>query len=138
MPSNLIEIKSGKTLIALIVRSNFKASPHQFLTKKNNPLQLGVNAYPKGHLVKPHQHRELSKTTHQNQEFLYLKSGQLEVTFFNKGSSFVKHMLEPGDCLLQLSGGHGFKFLKPTELITIKQGPYHGKLKEKKILKPNS
>ncbi|MFH1280080.1 MAG: hypothetical protein ABIJ43_05570 [Candidatus Beckwithbacteria bacterium] len=138
MPSNLIEIKSNKTLIALIIKANFKAKPHQFLTDKSNPLQLGINSYPKDHIVKPHQHQKLTKTTHQNQEFIYLKSGLLQVTFY-KGSTLVKKLtLNPGDCLLQISGGHGFKFLANSELITIKQGPYHGKLKEKKIIKSNS
>jgi len=132
--SNLLEIKSGSTLIAVIVRSNFKASPHQFLTDKNNPLQLGVLSYSKNDTVKPHQHRKISKTTHQNQEFIFVKSGKLEATFFNKGPTFVKHTLNPGDCLLQISGGHGFKFLKKSELITIKQGPYHGTTNEKKFI----
>lgn len=135
MPSNLITIKAGKTTLALIIKANFKAKPHQFLTDKNNPLQLGVLSHSKNSEVKPHQHKNLEKTTHQNQEFIYLKSGLVEVTFFNKGVSFVKHLLNPGDCLLQLSGGHGFKFLKKSETITIKQGPYFGKLKEKAFIK---
>ena len=139
MSSNLIKIKSGSTLIALIIRSNFKAKPNQFLTKPTNPLQLGINSYPKNHIVKPHKHRKILKTIHQNQEFIFVKSGQVKVIFFYKGSTFVKnYILNPGDCLLQISGGHSFKFLKKSVLITIKQGPYHGKLKEKIFLKPNS
>ncbi|MEA3355342.1 MAG: hypothetical protein U9Q63_02580 [Patescibacteria group bacterium] len=134
MSSNLIEIKSGKTLIALIILSNFKAKLHQFLTPKNNPLQLGVLSYPKNSIVKPHQHKKLTKTTHQNQEFIYLKSGQIQVTFFYQGSTLVKHILNPGDCLLQISGGHGFKFLKKSKIITIKQGPYLGSSCEKSII----
>ena len=137
--SNLITIKAGQKTIALIVKADFKAKPHQFLTDKDNPLQLGVLAHKKDSEVKPHQHRKLTKTTHQNQEFIYLKSGKVEVTFyrdFYRGSTPVKkHILEPGDCLLQLSGGHGFKYLKDSETITIKQGPYFGKAKEKKLLK---
>ncbi|MCX6816275.1 MAG: hypothetical protein NTZ93_00135 [Candidatus Beckwithbacteria bacterium] len=131
MPNNLINIKFGKTTLALIIKANFKAKPHQFLTKPDNPLQLGVNFYPKGRQVKPHQHRRLAKTTHKNQEFIYLVSGQIEATFFYKGRTFVKHILNPGDCLLQFCGGHGFKFLKPTKLITIKQGPYSDRQHEK-------
>lgn len=131
MLNNLINITFGKTTLALIIKAGFKAKPHQFLTKPNNPLQLGVNFYPKNHSVKPHQHRRLTKTTHQNQEFIYVVSGQIQAEFCYKGPSFVTHILNPGDCLLQLSGGHGFTFLKPTKIITIKQGPYSSRKLEK-------
>ncbi|MFH0942911.1 MAG: hypothetical protein V1810_01930 [Candidatus Beckwithbacteria bacterium] len=130
----MIQIKANNQLIALIIRANHQAKPNQFLTSKTNPLQLGVLKFPKNHQVKPHQHRHLAKTTHQNQEFIYLVSGQAEVEFFYKGSTLVKHRLNPGDCLLQLKGGHGFTFLKPSKIITIKQGPYRGLKAEKEFL----
>ena len=131
MPNNLINIKFKQTTLALIIKASFKTKPHQFLTPANNPLQLGILKFPKNHTVLAHEHRALTKTTHQNQEFIYVVSGQIQAEFFNKGESFVKHILNPGDCLLQLSGGHGFTFLKPTQIITIKQGPYRGRAKEK-------
>ena len=125
----MIRIKADGKTIALIIKA--KAQINGFVTNPNNPLQLGYINFPEKHQVKPHQHRALTKTTHQNQEFIYVQSGRLAVTFFNKGQSFVKHILNPGDCLLQLSGGHGFKFLQPTKIITIKQGPYSNRQTEK-------
>lgn len=131
MSNNLINIKFKETALALIIKANYPAKPHQFLTKPDNPLQLGINSYPKNHQVKPHRHRALTKTTHQNQEFIYVVSGQLQADFCYKGRTFVTHILDKGDCLLQLSGGHGFTFLKPTKIITIKQGPYSNRQQEK-------
>ncbi|MDZ7587054.1 MAG: hypothetical protein U0946_04810 [Patescibacteria group bacterium] len=125
----MIQIKAKNKLIAIIIKS--KSKLNRFVTNPNNPLQLGFINFPKNHSVKPHQHRALTKTTHQNQEFIYVVSGRLQAEFFNKGESFVKHILESGDCLLQLSGGHGFTFLKPTKIITIKQGPYSSRKLEK-------
>ncbi|MFH1279981.1 MAG: cupin domain-containing protein [Candidatus Beckwithbacteria bacterium] len=125
----MIRIKAAGKTIALIIKAKTKING--FVTKPDNPLQLGSLSFSKNNQVKPHQHRALTKTTHQNQEFIYVVSGQLKVTFFNKGESFVKHILNPGDCLLQLSGGHGFTFLKPTKIITIKQGPYSNRKREK-------
>lgn len=129
--TNLIKVKAKKTILALIVRSNFKAKPHQFLTPANNPLQLGILKFPKNHTVLSHQHRALTKTTHKNQEFIYVVSGQILAEFFYKGRTLVKHILNPGDCLLQLQGGHGFTMLKLTKIITIKQGPYSSRKLEK-------
>lgn len=125
----MIEIKAAGKTIALIIKA--KAKINRFITKPNNPLQLGYLSFSKNNQVKPHQHRALTKTTHQNQEFIYVVSGQIQVEFFNKGESFVKHILNPGDCLLQIAGGHGFTFLKPTKIITIKQGPYSNRKREK-------
>jgi len=125
----MLEIKTRGKLIALIIKA--KSKINGFVTKPDNPLQLGCLKFSKNHTVTAHQHRALTKTTHQNQEFIYIVSGQLQAEFFNKGESFVKHILNPGDCLLQLSGGHGFTFLKPTKIITIKQGPYSNRKREK-------
>ena len=37
--------------------------------------------------------------------------------------------------IILIDGGHGFKILKPTEIIEIKQGPYSQK-KDKKVFTP--
>lgn len=127
----MIQIKTQGKLIALIIKAKNQPKINQFITDPLNPLQLGFLRFSKNHQVKPHQHRSLTKTAHQNQEFIYLVSGQFEVSFFYKGRTFVKHILNPGDCLLQLQGGHGFTMLKPTKIITIKQGPYLSRQREK-------
>jgi mannose-6-phosphate isomerase-like protein (cupin superfamily) len=132
----MIKIKAGKQLIALIIRNNEPLNG--FIADQANPLQLGFLSFVKNHQVRPHEHRCLTKTVHKNQEFIYVVSGQLEVSFFNKGQTFVKQRLETGDCLLQIRGGHGFRFLQPTKIITVKQGPYRGKEREKKLLRTAS
>ena len=138
MSPNLINITANKKLLAIVVRQNFPAKPHQFLTDKNNPLQLGVLKGSKNQIVKPHLHRQITKTTHKNQEFIYLVSGQLKVEFFYRRRLVKTLTLNPGDCLLQLTAGHGFKFTKDSKIITIKQGPYHSPAKEKTFIPTSS
>jgi len=133
--SKLLEkIKSKKSLIALIIHPSFKPKKDQFLTNKNNPLQLGILKYSKNYLVKPHSHRQIQKTTHKNQEFIYIVSGKIKATFYHQKKKIQTATLNSGDILLQISGGHSFKMLKPSKLITIKQGPYHGLKKEKSFI----
>lgn len=134
MTSDLVYIKLRKKTLALIVRANLKPQKDQFLTDPQSPLQLGVLDYPKNASVKPHLHRQVIKTTHKNQEFIYLIKGQVKVDFYYKRKLFKTETLNPGDCLLQLSGGHGFTFLKPSKIVTIKQGPYLGQSREKNLL----
>jgi hypothetical protein len=134
MTPNLINVKIRNKSLALIVKAKLKPQKNQFLTDAQNPLQLGVLDYPKNATVKPHLHRQITKTTHKNQEFIYLVEGQVKVEFFYKRKLIQTETLDPGDCLLQLSGGHGFTFLKPSKLITVKQGPYHDRAREKTII----
>ena len=134
MPSALVYIKLRKKTLALIVRANLEPQKDQFLTDPQSPLQLGVLDYPENSTVKPHLHRQMTKTTHKNQEFIYLVKGQVKVDFYSKHKLIQTETLNPGDSLLQLSGGHGFTFLKPSKIITIKQGPYHGRSREKNII----
>jgi hypothetical protein len=35
-------------------------------------------------------------------------------------------VLETGDVILLVSGGHGFEMLEDSEMIEVKQGPYTG------------
>jgi hypothetical protein len=134
MTETLKKIIYRQQLIALVIYKNLSARANQFLTQPDSALQLGVLSFKKGDRVKPHAHLSLKKITHQNQEFIYLKTGKVEVSFFYQNTLVCKKILNAGDCLLQISGGHGFIFLQPTELITVKQGPYKGVTKEKKFL----
>jgi len=46
---------------------------------------------------------------------------------FDRNKKFVcDRILERGDVILLVSGGHGFEFLEDTELIEVKEGPYMG------------
>lgn len=134
MTSDLIHIKLRQKILAIIVKADLKPQKDQFLTDPDSPLQLGVLHYPEKAIVKPHLHRQVTKTTHKNQEFLYLIEGLVKVEFYYKRKLIQTETLDPGDCLLQLSGGHGFTFLKPSKLVTIKQGPYLGRTREKNII----
>jgi len=134
MTAKLIKITANKKQLALIIKSGFQTKKNQFLTSKNNPLQLGILKFPKNYLVKPHYHRQIQKTTHKNQEFIYLVSGKIQVTFYHHQQKIQTTTLNSGDILLQLAGGHSFKMLKPSQLITIKQGPYKGTKKEKSFI----
>lgn len=127
----MVKITQAGQLIALIIKASQQSKLNGFVTNPQNPLQLGCLQFPKNHCVSPHQHRSISKTTHQNQEFIYVVTGRVKVEFFDKNAVIATHTLEKGDCLLQLAGGHGLTFLKPTSIVTIKQGPYSNRQQEK-------
>ena len=56
-----------------------------------------------------------------------MRRGKLRVDFYNSQREYVNsNVLEAGDVLLLIAGGHGFEVLEDIEMIEVKQGPYLG------------
>lgn len=121
---------------ALIVRNKATSSEkYNFLTDAQNPLQLGMNFYAPGETIKAHYHLPRHIETTQVQEFLLIAEGRAELTLYEADSqtAFATRMLESGDMVLLLAGGHGLAIQADTKIVEIKQGPYDGKTKDKVV-----
>ena len=116
----------GKTL-ALILRQGLETEGANFFTEKENPFQLGILAHRKGVELKPHIHKVVTRTIKHTQEVLHILYGTVEVDFYDeKGEKVKSSILNTGDTILLISGGHGFKMLQDARMLEIKQGPYVG------------
>ncbi|NCU32680.1 MAG: hypothetical protein EOM23_07105 [Candidatus Moranbacteria bacterium] len=83
--------------------------------------------YPKNKEIQPHRHLRIKREIYETRETLYIKKGSLLVNFFDKNQKIIKHTtVNTGDIILLIDDSHGFKTLKKTEIIEIKQGPYLG------------
>jgi len=121
------EICDGETVFALIMRSQYKASGIQFLTPDSYSQQLGYMNRPQGYIIKPHVHNLVSREVHYTNEVLLIKSGRVRVDFYDSGQQYREsRVLESGDIILLIVGGHGFEMLEASEIIEVKQGPYVG------------
>jgi cupin fold WbuC family metalloprotein len=119
-------------LLALIVREDVRSEGVNFFTSKENPLQLGVLIHKKGSVIKPHIHKKINVTIADLQEVLHIDYGKVEAYFYDvEGKEIRKALLNEGDTILLISGGHGFKILEDSKIIEIKQGPYRGKEEDK-------
>lgn len=114
------------TLLAIVVKNSYRNDGTKFLTHESLPMQLGYISRKEGEEIKPHIHRDKKREIHYTAETLLVKSGLVEVSIFsiNENKLVVKRELEPGDLVLLLLGGHGFKFIKDSEMIEVKQGHY--------------
>ena len=124
-----------KKLIALIIRRNFKSTGIKFFTPDNSFQQLGYLNRPKNYFIRPHKHIENVKKINKTQEVLFIKSGKLRIDLYSSKKYYRSFILNKGDIIFLSSGGHGFKMLKPTEIIEVKQGPY-SKFNDKIFLDP--
>jgi hypothetical protein len=58
---------------------------------------------------------------------LFIKKGKLRVDFYNDEQKYLEsRVLEEGDVILLVTGGHGFEVIEAIEMVEVKQGPYLG------------
>ena len=121
------QIINSQTILAIIIRSNYKKEGISFFTPNDFSQQLGYMSRPKGYVIEPHVHRLVERKVTITQEVLYIKSGSMKVDFYDDCQHYLEtRILSKGDVILLASGGHGFEMLDETEIIEIKQGPYAG------------
>jgi hypothetical protein len=122
---------------AMIIRANAASdAKYNFLTDSANPLQLGMNFYKAGEVIKAHYHltRQI-ETNSVVQEFILIGAGRAFLRLYDAAdqSEFTGRQLEAGDMVLLLAGGHSFDVQDDTKIVEIKLGPYDGKTKDKVV-----
>ena len=124
----LIQIE-GVVLARLIPKIlQFGKTGANFFSNQNEFLQVGQIYYPQNHIIPSHEHLEVKTNISTINEVLILVEGKMEVNLYL--NRILKHSLimNSGDAIVLMGGGHGFKMLKPSKIIEIKQGPYMGDL----------
>ena len=113
--------------MAIIVRSHFSEKGLNFFTPNEYSQQLAFMSHPKGKEIQPHIHKKVQREVHYTQETLFIRKGRLQVDFYLDDQAFLEsRILEAGDVILLIKGGHGFKVLDDLEMFEVKQGPYAG------------
>ena len=134
--STIEHIQAGEQLIAIIVSREHNPPSTEFVTTSDQNLQLGLIKYPAGGVIQAHVHRPLERHIVGTGEVLLVRSGKVEVSLYDDERQVVaQRVLQQGDLLLLVSGGHGFRMLEDTVLLEVKQGPYTG-LDEKEHFEP--
>ena len=120
-------IKKKNKLLALIVRDNYPKDGIDFLTPNDYSQQVAYMHHPTGKVIDAHVHNLVHRNVILTQEVLFIKKGKLRVDFYDEYEDYLEStILEAGDVILLISGGHGFSVLEEVEMIEVKQGPYSG------------
>ena len=120
-------ISDEDSLLAIILRRNFKEPGVHFFTPGDFSQQLGYMNYPAGKTIDAHVHNPISREVRFTNEVLLIRNGKLRVDFYNNEQGYLRSsVLEAGDTILLVAGGHGFEVLEAVEMIEVKQGPYFG------------
>lgn len=120
-------IEDNQKLLAVILYRNFSENGIHFFTTAELSQQLAYMRHPAGKIIEAHIHNPVPREVSYTQEVLFLRRGKLRVDFYSDNRNYLKsRILESGDVILLVSGGHGFEMLEETEMIEVKQGPYVG------------
>lgn len=114
-------------LLSIIIPSEFNDSGIHFFTPDGFSQQLAFMKHPNGKQIQAHVHNPVPRTVEYTQEVLFIRKGKLRVDFFTQEKQYIEsHLLQTGDVILLIKGGHGFEVLEEVEMIEVKQGPYAG------------
>lgn len=131
-------VRSGDRTLAIFIRKGLPVEGARFVTTEQDALQLGIFDRPAGYRVRAHRHNALSTGKRAGSEFLYLESGEANVTVFDDMWQIVaEETVHAGDALLFLAGGHQMEMLKPTRFLEVKEGPYPGDAQAKVFRDPS-
>jgi mannose-6-phosphate isomerase-like protein (cupin superfamily) len=120
-------ITHGALVLALIVSGRFREPGIHFFTPPDFSQQLGYMEHPAGKLIEPHLHNPVPREVQYTQEVLFIRKGKVRVDFYDHHQCYLRsRVLEAGDVILLIEGGHGFEVLEDVEMIEVKQGPYAG------------
>lgn len=128
MTAERITDPDGSTQAIILYALHHMARPGvQWFSDPGDRLQVAAMRHPRGHVIAPHCHNPVIRTTEGTSEVLFVRRGRLAADFYRMdGTRLASRMLEAGDVLILLAGGHGFRCLEETELWEVKSGPYVG------------
>lgn len=127
-------IKKKDRLVAIIIKNNYYCDGVDFITPNEYSQQVAYMHHPTGKVIDAHIHNLVHRNVVLTQEVLFIKKGKLRVDFYDDYEDYLESVvLEAGDAILLVSGGHGFTVLEEVEMIEVKQGPYSGDMDKKRF-----
>lgn len=125
--SSVQQIVHESELLALILSHRFAEPGIHFFTPSELSQQLAYMKYETGKCIPAHVHNPVHRDVFYTQEVLFIKKGKLRVDFYSKHQEYLEsRILEAGDVILLITGGHGFEVIEDLEMVEVKQGPYVG------------
>lgn len=134
------EIKDKKKVLVLILRNGEFPSGLNFYTRDKDFVQVATWNYNKGKKTSLHSHKIVDRVANWTQEVIYVKKGKVKAEIYTDNDKFYKEViLNSGDIAIIFAGGHIFEVLEDnTQVLEIKNGPYLGLKKDKRIFNEKS
>ena len=130
----MIKILKNKIEYAYIINFN-DIKKSKFFSEPSDSFQIGYFNCSIPKEVMAHKHISNRKIINDTYEIVFILKGKCEVTFYDKKNKIIStHLVKKNNAVITKLGGHSYKFFKNCKFVEIKQGPYHGKKKDKVYL----
>ena len=119
-------VHNGEVMAMIIYAGKIDPGVH-FYVENESSLQAGKQLRLKGEQIRPHRHMPVKVQREETlKEVLYIEKGKVKINFYDdRWEEIDSRILNKGDMILLIKGGHGFEVLEETAMIEIKEGPYN-------------
>ena len=112
-------------LLAIFIKSEKILDGKNFETEDEQELQLASFKLEKGVEIEKHYHPPQERKVSNTSEVLIMIEGEILVDIYDDNLKLISsEMINKGDTVALISGGHGLKIKKDARFIEVKQGPY--------------
>lgn len=121
------EIKdTNGNLLCIVYKDEDWTEGLNFITDNNLFIQVGSWWYQGGKNLAKHQHNIVPRESNITQEMVYVKSGSMLASIYDKELNLIEELvLKEGDLAIMAYGAHGYKILEDnTKIIEAKNGPF--------------
>jgi len=112
-------------LLAVFIKKDDIKEVRNFETSNDEEFQIGSFNLEKNTIIESHIHLNQKRIISKTSEALVVIEGEMEVTIYDNEKKFIEKLLvQDGDTIALLNGGHGIKINSQCRFVEIKQGPY--------------
>ena len=121
-----MEIKDkNNKILAIIIKGQTIPKGKNFLTENEAEFQLASFNLDSGTQIKRHIHPNQKRNINTTTETLVVIEGKMKVDIYDESLDFIESdILEAGDTVSLIRGGHGLEVINSCKFVEIKQGPY--------------
>jgi len=129
-------IEKNGVCYAILHRKNDWKEGLDFLTPDKIFCQVGTWWYQKGKRLNSHRHIYNERLNTLTQECVIVLAGSMRADLYDSDDRvFHSEVLESGDMMIMVEGGHGYEILEShTKIVECKNGPFVSVEKDKELI----
>jgi len=112
-------------LLGIYINDQDFKNEKNFLTDHSISFQVGTFNLDQGNVIQRHVHNKYERKIFKTSEALFMIDGKIKVDLYDIENEFIKTVIvEKGEIIVMLDGGHAIEILEDSKFVEVKQGPY--------------
>ena len=116
---------NNKNLLGIYINGQDFKNEKNFLTDHSISFQVGTFNLDQGNVIQRHVHNKYERKIFKTSEALFMIDGKIKVDLYDIENEFIQTVIvEKGEIIVMLDGGHAIEILEDSKFVEVKQGPY--------------